>query len=485
MAVVGSNVDSVTNVNTTGTLTQEVKTYYEKVFLARSEYELILKEGGQMRTHPTNEGRSVNFTRYNPLTIITTPLGEGSNPVTCALNASTVTMTLSEYGLTTTNSKMLSLTSIDSNMAEKVGLVGQNMGETLNRLVRNDLANGTPYYGNNHTVATFAAGDTMDACDIRLMTQTMELNKAMPYKDGLFIGKTEPTSKAFLLADSTWINSKTYSDVKDLYRGEPISPLFLKFGGGEKSLIPSEGGFSNVQLSILIGSILGDGCLYKPKPTKIIRGDKEYICGYNSCIFEEQYTEKQKEYLMWKAKMLFPYAKVSILNRSFGQVYKLFIRPGRKDSKIKTILNTLRQLFYPNGKKIIPNELRIMMNKIVFAVWFFDDGAISINGKNSITLERKNLKRMARLSTCAFSYKDQLKIAKALHKNLSIQPTIRKECGYYRMAFNSMNGMFDKVRDILEEIKSIYGVGGMDYKIPTRVETKWGTAHNSRRYSPN
>ena len=220
MAVVGSNVDSVTNVNTTGTLTQEVKTYYEKVFLARSEYELILKEGGQLRTHPTNEGRSVKFTRYNPLTIITTPLGEGSNPVTCAINASIVTMTLSEYGLTTTNSKMLSLTSIDSNMAEKVGLVGQNMGETLNRLVRNELANGTPYYGNNHTVATFTTGDTMDACDIRLMTQTMELNKAMPYKDGLFIGKTEPTSKAFLLADSTWINGKTYSDVKDLYSGE-------------------------------------------------------------------------------------------------------------------------------------------------------------------------------------------------------------------------------------------------------------------------
>lgn len=220
MAVVGSNVDNVTNANTTGTLTQEVMTYYDKVFLDRAKFELILKEGGQVRTQPTGSGRSVNFTRYDPLTIITTPVGEGSNPVTCALNASTVTMTLSEYGLITTHSKMLSLTSIDANMAEKVELVGQNMGETLNRLVRNELGNGTSYYGNNHTVSTFTAGDTMDACDIRLMTQTLELNKAMPYKDGLFIGKTEPTSKAFLLADSTWVNGKTYSDVKDLYNGE-------------------------------------------------------------------------------------------------------------------------------------------------------------------------------------------------------------------------------------------------------------------------
>ncbi len=207
-------------INTSATLTQEVQTYYEKVFLERAKYELILKEGGQIRTQPANSGRSVNFTRYDPLTIITTPITEASNPTACSMNASTITMTLSEYGLTTIHSKLLTVVSIDSMMAEKTSLVGQNMGETLNRLVRAELANGTSYYGNNHTVSTFTAGDTMDACDIRLMTQTLELNKAMPYQDGLFIGKTEPTSKAFLLADSTWINGKTYSDVKDLYNGE-------------------------------------------------------------------------------------------------------------------------------------------------------------------------------------------------------------------------------------------------------------------------
>lgn len=221
MAVIGTGIPGTdANTSVTGTLTQEVKTYYEKVFLARAKYELVLKEGGQTRTHPTNEGRTVNFTRYNPLTILTTPIGEASNPVTCSINASTVAMTLSEYGLITTHSKMLTLVSIDSSMKEKVELVGQNMGETLNRLVRAELNNGTSYYGNDHTVSTFTAGDTMDACDIRLMVKQLELNKAMAYKDGLFMGKTDPISKYFLLGDSTWVNSKTYSDVKDLYNGE-------------------------------------------------------------------------------------------------------------------------------------------------------------------------------------------------------------------------------------------------------------------------
>jgi N4-gp56 family major capsid protein len=220
MAAVGSGITGVSNANVSTTLSQEVKTYYDKVFLARAEYELVLKEGAQMRTHPVNEGRTVNFTRYTPLTIISDPLGELSNPVTCAITACTVAMTLSEYGLTTYHSKLLSLVSIDSGLKEKTELVGQNMGETLNRLVRNELANGTSYYPNGHFVSSIAAGDVLDACNIRMMVRTLELAKARPYKDGMFIGKTEPYSKYKLLGDSTWINSKTYSDVKDLYAGE-------------------------------------------------------------------------------------------------------------------------------------------------------------------------------------------------------------------------------------------------------------------------
>jgi len=220
MAVTGSGITSVTNPGLTSTLAQEVQTYYEKVFLARAEYELVLKEGGQIRTHPDASGRTVNFTQYNPLTILTDPLGEASNPSTCVINASTIAMTLSEYGLTTVHSKLLTLISIDSGMKEKIELVGQNMGETLNRLVRSELVNGTTYYGNDKTVHSFTAGDVLDACNIRQMVQTLELNKAMAYPDGFYLGKTDPISKYRLLGDTVWVNAKTYSDVKNLYKGE-------------------------------------------------------------------------------------------------------------------------------------------------------------------------------------------------------------------------------------------------------------------------
>ena len=206
--------------NLTSTLTQEVMTYYEKTFLARAQYELILKEGGQVRTHPSNSGRTVNFTRYVPLTIVTSAIAESCNPTVCQITACTVTMSLSEYGITVNTSKMLSLVSIDKNMAEKISLVGQNMGETLNRLVGNELQNGTAYWPNSHTLSTVAAGDILSASAIRQMTQNLEIAKAPLYKDGMYIGKITSVSKYNLLGDTVWVNAHTYSDTKELYTGE-------------------------------------------------------------------------------------------------------------------------------------------------------------------------------------------------------------------------------------------------------------------------
>jgi N4-gp56 family major capsid protein len=222
MAAIGQGIPgATTNPNLTTTLAPEVATYYDKVFLDRAQYGLVLKEGSQSRTHPANEGRTVNFTRRIPIGIDTSPLGEMSNPVVCAMSACTISMTLSEYGKTVVTSKFMTLVGIDSGQKESIELVGQNMGETLNRLVGTELqTGGTAYYPNGHTVSTLAAGDVLDACNIRLMLRTLELNRSMAYKDGMFMGKTDSYSKYKLLSDSTWINAKTYSDVKGLYKGE-------------------------------------------------------------------------------------------------------------------------------------------------------------------------------------------------------------------------------------------------------------------------
>lgn len=207
---------------TTLTLSNEMMTLYSKVFLKRNEWEQVMEEGAQKQTRSQNEGKSILFNRYAPLSVATTPLTEGSNPSEVSLSSSTVTATLSEYGNSAKIGKFLSLTSVDVRNAEKIALFGQNMRETLDTLVRDGaLEGGTARLaGGKSLISDIAASDVISAAEIRKVVRTLEAAYAPTYEDGYFIGKVGPFVKADLLADSTWINSKVYSDVKKLYRGE-------------------------------------------------------------------------------------------------------------------------------------------------------------------------------------------------------------------------------------------------------------------------
>lgn len=64
----------------TTTLTTEMMTYYEKVFLERAKKTLVLEEGAQKSTHGKQFGKSIVFTRMTPMSAVTTALSEGANP---------------------------------------------------------------------------------------------------------------------------------------------------------------------------------------------------------------------------------------------------------------------------------------------------------------------------------------------------------------------------------------------------------------------
>lgn len=207
---------------TTG-LTQEMATYYEKVFLARAEYEYVHKEGGQMRSQPKNEGKVVNFTRHTPLATVTAALTEGTNPSEVNLTATTVAATLAEYGTTVKISRFLSLTSIDANNKEKIEVVGQNMGETLDEIVRNELFTGATAQlaGSKAALSDIAASNTLSAAEIRKAVRTLKNNKARKYQGrGSWLGKIGPYTEYDLMGDTTWVNAHTYKDGDELYKGE-------------------------------------------------------------------------------------------------------------------------------------------------------------------------------------------------------------------------------------------------------------------------
>jgi len=208
----------------TSTLTQEMSTYYEKVFLARAEYEFVHKEGAQMRTQPKNDGKTVNFTRHTPLATVTTALSEGTNPSEIALTASTVSATLAEYGTTVKISRFLSLTSIDANNKEKIEVIAQNMGETLDELVRNELFTGATAQlaGAKAALTDISASNTLSAAEIRKAVRTLKTNKARKYQGrGSYVCKTGPFPAYDLMGDTTWVNASTYDNgAEAIYKGE-------------------------------------------------------------------------------------------------------------------------------------------------------------------------------------------------------------------------------------------------------------------------
>lgn len=210
---------------TTSGLSAEMSTYYEKVFLAIAEYEYIFNQGAQMRTQPANEGASVKFTRHTPLATATTALTEGVNPAEVNLTATTVSATLLEYGNTVKISRFLSLTSIDANNKEKIEVVGQNMGETLDELTRNELFTGATAQlaGGKSVLTDVAITDVLSVSELRKAVRTLKLNKAKRYQDRIapWMGKLGPNTSYDLTSDSTFLSADIYDNgATKLYNGE-------------------------------------------------------------------------------------------------------------------------------------------------------------------------------------------------------------------------------------------------------------------------
>ena len=108
--------------------------------------------------------------------------------------------------------------------------------------------------------------------------------------------------------------------------------------------------------------VLGDGYL---QPT-----------GAKNARLRLEHKEAHKEYLLWKTRFvpqLFQ-GKPTFLKRLHPKTKRTYSY-ARQQSNASPVLGKLRKLFYPNGKKRIPEDLgRFLRDDIAFVIWFYDDG---------------------------------------------------------------------------------------------------------------
>ncbi|MBL7159087.1 hypothetical protein ISS85_01290 [Candidatus Microgenomates bacterium] len=116
------------------------------------------------------------------------------------------------------------------------------------------------------------------------------------------------------------------------------------------------------QKQIVIGTILGDAYLQKT--------------GKENARLRLEHSIKQKDYIFWKYKELEKYMqdKPKKLVR-FNPVFKKEYTYYRCQSHSSPIFGKLRRKFYLDNKKVIPSDIKHLLNEsLALAVWYMDDG---------------------------------------------------------------------------------------------------------------
>lgn len=111
---------------------------------------------------------------------------------------------------------------------------------------------------------------------------------------------------------------------------------------------------TELQRSIIVGTLLGDGSLIETFSKKNLR-------------LQIDHCEAQKEYVFWKYEML----KTLILT---SPSYQIKNRSWRFRTISHPEITEIGELFYQDRRKIIPKNLEKMLTPIGLAVWFMDDG---------------------------------------------------------------------------------------------------------------
>ena len=106
------------NLNTTATMSKEMKTFYEKRLIDQAEPRLVHDQFADYYPVPQNGGKTIEFRKYDSLPKASTPLTEGVTPNGQALNVTTITSDLHQYGGWTPLTDVLQMTAIDNNVVQ-------------------------------------------------------------------------------------------------------------------------------------------------------------------------------------------------------------------------------------------------------------------------------------------------------------------------------------------------------------------------------
>ena len=235
--------------NLTTGLTDHMSTFYDKVFLERAKAMLVYDAGAQVKKIARNMGTTVKWNRMTPLAVATTPLTEGTTPTAVAMSTTAVTATAVQYGNWTQTSDLYELTSIDAGLKEQVDVMGQNAGETIDTLIRDELdGGGTTQIVNGLDLTAVTATDIIDGVEIRKAVRALKLAKARTFGDGHYYGIIPVSVSADLRGDSEWLDAHKYVTPENIKNGEIGRLHGVRFMETNNEMVGANAGSGNVDV---------------------------------------------------------------------------------------------------------------------------------------------------------------------------------------------------------------------------------------------
>ncbi len=222
-----NSTGNITPYGESGGLSAEMKTYYSDYLIDMAEPKLVHDQFGQKQPIPKGKGKTIEFRKYDPLPVLTTPLTEGVTPNGQKLDVKTITAEVKQYGGFIELSDIVLLTAIDNNLVQATKLLGSQAGRTLDTITREVLNGGTNVQyaeGQVESRSALVGGQdegnhylTIDA--VRKAVRTLKGQNAETI-NGNFVGIIHPDVSYDLMSDPKWVNVKSYSDPEGIYAGE-------------------------------------------------------------------------------------------------------------------------------------------------------------------------------------------------------------------------------------------------------------------------
>jgi hypothetical protein len=196
------------------------------------------------------------------------------------------------------------------------------------------------------------------------------------------------------------------------------------------------GSLTQLQRSVIVGSLLGDGYL------RIVPGRRD-------ALFEVNHSFSQKEYVDWKYQVLQSICRSEPKMRS-GNAGRIAYRFSTRQTQE---LTGLHGMFYASGRKLIPPQLQL--DSVMLAVWFMDDGS-------------RCRESDVYLNTQQFSRADQERCIQMLSR-MNIESTLNRDKEYWRVRIKKSS------ISILYDIIFAHIIPSMKYKLGyDPVETQRG-----------